>query len=172
MPNVDKATPQYQNEYVPETLEGGRLGLRVEAHDHSTRSSTHPADPYGPNDTPQAILKPVQDRVDFLSARLGETTGKFDSQTGRPIPVVQGSLRAAMERELDNLLTNTLPHAKRQAAEAAAWHAQQPTTADKLHAQLDRRDAIKERADAIADEHEAQQAAERAIAQRRGLGLS
>jgi hypothetical protein len=171
MPNIDNSTPTHQSEYLPESFDGGRLGLRVESHDHSTRSSTHPADPYGPNDTPEAILKPVQDRVDFLSARLGETTGKFDSQTGRPIPVVQGSLRAVMERELDNLLTNTLPHAKRQAADAAAWHAQQPTTADKLHAQLDRRDAIKERADAIADEHEAQQAAERVIEQRRKLGL-
>jgi hypothetical protein len=170
---ADKATPTHSGEFLPDSFDGGRLGLRVEAHDHSTRvvvGGTAPA-PYGPDDNARTIVEPVMRRINELETRLGEVS-HHDRRTGAPVHAVQGSLRDAFQRELDNLRDNTLPHAQRQAAAATAYHASQPSQHERMAAQVERRAAIADRAQEIVDEEAAkEQAAKITATNRRLLGI-
>lgn len=116
--------------------------------------------------SPEIIVKQVEDRVTKLEQQLATSVG-FDPVSGEPVPLLKGRARENAERELAQLKHSTLPFARIQAAEVARAKAALPTTADKLQAEQDKRDRIAARALELADEAEAKAQAGRILASRR-----
>jgi len=116
--------------------------------------------------SPEIIVKQVEDRVTKLEQQLAASVG-FDPVSGEPVPLVKGRARENAERELAQLKHSTLPFARIQAAEVARAKAALPTQANKLQAEKDKRERINARALEIAEETLAKQEAERIIAARR-----
>lgn len=125
-----------------------------------------PSDEYLAGQSPEIIVKQVEDRVAKLEQQLATNTG-FNPADGSPVPLLRGRARENAERELAQLKHSTLPFARIQAAEIARAKAALPTQADKLQAEKDKRDRISARALEIADERAAEQEAERILAARR-----
>lgn len=165
--NYDGATPQYERIGTRVDVDGRATEvLRVTAHDKSTRSTINAPAPFGLDDTPEAILGPVERDIASKRELLSRSSG-FDPRTGEPSWSIQGERRAAIERELQQLEHLTLPVAQARAREAAAWHAARPTRDEQFQEQLDRQAGVRERATAIADEQEARAMAERILAERK-----
>lgn len=163
---------EYENAWNRRDNDGRPVeALRVTIHDRSVRSSTNPAPEFGPNDTGAAMLAPIEKDIAAKRAMLEEHNG-FDPVTGRPnYRIAEGSRRReAIEFELSALEGHTLPLTKLRAEAADAYHASRPTQAQKLQAEIDRRNAREARARELADEAEAQQMANRLLKQR-GLGI-
>jgi hypothetical protein len=165
--HYDGATPQYDSTTTRLDNDGREVeAFRVVVHDKSTRSTQHAPAPFGPNDTPEAILGPVHRDIEAKREMLNRHNG-FDPKTGAPNWLIQGDRRANLERELTHLTQFTLPLTQLRADEAAAWHAAQPTRAEKFQAEAERRQAIQTRALSIAEELEAEREAERILKARR-----
>lgn len=125
-----------------------------------------PSAEYLATQSPEIIVRQVEDRVAKLEQQLA-ATGGFDPVTGAPVPLVKGRARDNATLELAQLKHSTLPFARIQAAEIARAKAALPTQADKLRDEVAKRDRIQARALEIADEAAAQELAERLKAQRR-----
>lgn len=120
-----------------------------------------PADPeYIAAQSPEMIVRQVEDRVAKLEQQLASNVG-FDSVSGEPVPLLKGRARENADRELAQLKHSTLPFARIQAAEVARAKAALPTQTDKLQAEQDHRDRVRERAEELALEAEAKELAER-----------
>ena len=168
--HYDGATPQLETGASRFDKDGREVeAFRVQAWDRSTRSTNSIPAPFGPNDTPENILRPVQQDIDRKTRALNESNG-FDARTGEPNWVIRGERRAILERELQHLTHFTYPIAQQQAKAAAEWHASQPTKAEKLQEEADRRASIQMRALSIADQLEAEKEAERILRARRQGG--
>jgi hypothetical protein len=165
--NYDGATPQYQRIGTRVDNDGRPAEvLRVTAWDRSQKSGSVEQPRFGPNDRPELILGPVERDIATRREMLARTNG-FDPVTGKPNHAIQGERRAIIERELQQLEGLTLPVAQQRAREAAAWHAAQPTNAEKLQEKLEHRAAIFARANDIADQAEAEREAEKILRMRR-----
>jgi hypothetical protein len=96
---------------------------------------------------------------------------RFDPRTGQPVYAIQGDLRERLQKQLAHLEDFTLPLEIERGKQADAYHASKPSQRESLQAQLDRREAVKERAAEILQEQEAQQLAARLAKQRGGLAI-
>lgn len=153
--------------------EAGRdLGIykRRGVEGHMTGEAPPPPDEnYLRAQSPELMVKQVEDRIARYQRELSEVS-RFDPATGQPVPVITGTRRTAMERELVTLQHSTLPYTKAQAAEIARLKAALPTADDKLRAEGERRDRIDARALEIAEEQEAKAKAERILRARQTSG--
>jgi hypothetical protein len=165
--HYDGVTPQYERIGTRIDNDGRPAEvLRVTVRDNTVRSSSVEQPRFGPNDLPELILGPVERDISQKREMLARTNG-FDAVTGRPNYSIQGERRSIIERELQQLEHLTLPVAQQRAREAAAWHAAQPTNAEKLQEKLEHRAAIFARASDIADQAEAEREAEKILRMRR-----
>ena len=166
----DGASPQYDSTTTRIDKDGREVeAFRVQAYDRSTRSTANAPAPFGPNDTPQNILGPIEKDIAAKREMLDRFNG-FDPRTGAPNWAIQGERRTNLERELQHLTQFTLPIAQQQAKAAAEWHASQPNREERLREEQERRQAIFARAEDIADQLEAERQAE-AILRARGKSL-
>lgn len=165
--NYDGNSPQYDSTWTAKDVDGRDVPvLRVQAHNKGTTSTTGSAPAFGPNDTPEMMLEPIQRDIEKKRGMLAETRG-FDPKTGQPIYLIEGNRRQIIERELLQLEHHTLPLMQLRAKEAAAFHARQPTREAGWEDELERRAAVQQRALSIADETEARREAEKILAARR-----
>lgn len=165
--NYDGSTPQYDSTTTRIDKDGREVeAFRVQHHDKSTRSSTVDAPAFRSDETSEMMLGPIHRDIEAKREMLSRSNG-FDPRTGEPNWTIQGERRAALQRELTHLTQFTLPMTERYARQAAAWHAAQPTTADKLQEQREHRAAIFGQAHNIADRLEAEREAERILRMRR-----
>lgn len=146
--------------YVREGVTGSQTG----------EAAPPPSDDYLAAQSPEMIVKQVEDRVSKLEQQLAASVG-FDPVSGEPVPLVKGRARENVIRELAQLKHSTLPFARIQAADVARAKAALPTQADKLQAQADKEARINARALELADEEEAKVRAERIKAQRRAQSM-
>lgn len=142
--------------YVREGVTGSQTG----------EAPPPPSDDYIAGQSPEIIVKQVEDRIAKLEQQLAANVG-FDPVSGDPVPLLKGRARENAERELAQLKHSTLPFARIQAAEVARAKAALPTQAERLQAEKDKRERIKARALEIAEETLAKQEAERILAARR-----
>lgn len=126
-----------------------------------------PSDDWVSRQNPEAMVKEVTRQIAKLQTRLQATTGGFDPKTGEPELIVTGRDRRALERQLTNLQTATLPATVAQAAVIAKAQAALPTVEDRLREEGAKRERIAARALELAEEEEARQQAERILASRR-----
>lgn len=129
-----------------------------------------PSDDYLSSQSPEIMVRQVEDRVAKLEQQLATNTG-FNPSTGEPLPLLSGRQRENAERELAQLKHSTLPFARIQAAEVARAKAALPTQADKLQAEKDHRDRVRARAEEIALESEAKILAETLRAAKRAQSM-
>lgn len=102
-----------------------------------------------------------------LREELDRTAG-FNPATGEPRYVHQGEARRLRELQLEHLENFELPAVRELQRVAAEWRAKNvPTAEAKLLAEKERRETVRQRAEEIAAEREAQEQAERIIAERR-----
>lgn len=121
---------------------------------------------------PEDMVRQVTKKMDVIEARLKELRG-YD-KAGKPILTLTADdpRRRALEIELHNLKTRTLPYTKLQAERVAAAKAALPTATDKLRAQVEREQRIQNAAIAKAEELEVEERARRILAERRRAGGS
>jgi len=168
--HVDGSTPQYDSPTYRIDKDGREVeAFRVQAFDRSIRSTANAPAPFGPNETPEAILGPVERDIAGKRELLSRASG-FDPRTGEPNWDIKGERRANLERELQHLEQFTLPLTRARAEEARLWHASQPSREDKLRQEVEHRQAVATKAEEIADQLEAERQAERILKARR-LGI-
>jgi hypothetical protein len=119
---------------------------------------------------PEDMIRQVTRKIEHLQQRLVEHRG-FDN-AGEPIYVLgkNDHRRQAMEKELYFLMTHTLPATQARAAHVAAAKAALPTPAQKLRAEVERKQRIRTAALAKAEDLEIEELAKRILADRRRAG--
>jgi hypothetical protein len=138
----------------------------------------HKESAISPPDVPEYYSKELADpgqvidleqRIAKLRAELDEVR-RYDAQSGQPIYKYEGEARRA--REIDVVgLERELPLVREMQRRAANWRAKNvPTPEQDLLAEKARGDAIRKRAQELADEEEARAESERILAERRSQG--
>lgn len=124
------------------------------------------------NTCPVDMVNQVVRRIEQIEQRLADVASR-DRVTGEPVYRVPegGSARRALEIELHQLKTNTLPMTRQRAAEVAAAKATLPTADDLAIVQIERRERIASRALELVEELEAKEQAERLLAERKRIRL-
>lgn len=116
------------------------------------------------------MVREVERRRDAVAQLLADTHDRFDRVTGkREMVLAEGSpRRRALEIELHQLNTYTLPLTQQRAAEIAARQAALPSTESKLQAEAERQQRIHQAALKRVEELEVEEAAQRLRTQRKG----
>ena len=167
---MNKTDPTEERSYVRTDNDGRDVNaLTVTHRDYSTKAG--PQAPTFPDDVnSRTIVEPVKREIARLQERLAEVV-RFDPRTGQPVHAIQGELRERLQKQLAHLEDFTLPLEIERGRQADEYHASKPTLRENLQAQLDRREAVNDRATEILQEQEAQQLAARLAKQRGGLGI-
>jgi hypothetical protein len=167
---MNKTDPTEERSYVRTDTDGRDAhALTVTHRDYSTKAG--PQAPMFPDDVnSRTIVEPVKREIAQLQERLAEVV-RFDPRTGQPVHAIQGDLRERLQKQLAHLEDFTLPLEIERGRQADEYHASKPSLRQNLQAQLDRREAVKDRAAEILQEQEAQQLANRIAKQRSGLGI-
>jgi len=102
-----------------------------------------------------AMVRDVERKISSMRAELSQSNG-FDERSGKPILTLPEGhpRRRALELQLRQMETETLPYTKHRAAEIAQRQAALPTTADNLRAQLERQQRIEAAARVKLEERE------------------
>jgi hypothetical protein len=167
---MNKTDPTEERSYVRTDTDGRDANaLTVTHRDYSTKAGPQ-APVFAEDVNSRTIVEPVKRDIAQLQERLAEVV-RFDPRTGQPVYAIQGDLRERLQKQLAHLEDFTLPLEIERGKQADAYHANKPTLRENLQAQLDRREAVKERATEILQEQEAQQLANRIAKQRSGLGI-
>jgi hypothetical protein len=167
---MNKTDPTEERSYVRTDTDGRDANaLTVTSRDYSTKAGAQ-APVFADDVNSRTIVEPVKRDIAKLQASLAEVV-RFDPRTGQPVYAIQGDLRERLQKQLAHLEDFTLPLEIERGKQADAYHANKPSLRQNLQAQLDRREAVQERATEILQEQEAQQLAARIAKQRGGLGI-
>lgn len=128
-------------------------------------SETQPT--YTANDSSFHVVTPVLKQMEELKARLDQRA-EYDPRTGELQYLINGPKRETLIKEYTHLHLHVLPYQMARGAEADEWLAANPAPGSEqgLLMQLERQRSVRERAEAIAEEREAETLAQRLVAQR------
>lgn len=144
--------------------------VRVSIRRDSTLGPAHQPERYSATMADPAQVAALEQQAERIRGELAEAM-RYDPRTGEAVPRYTGDQRKAREIRLEHLEKVEIPGVRQLQAQAAAWRSENvPTTLQLLSEERDRRERLAERAQAIADEREAQALAERIAAQRRSRG--
>jgi hypothetical protein len=167
---MNKTDPTEERSYVRTDTDGRDANaLTVTHRDYSTKAGAQ-APVFADDVNSRTIVEPIKREIAKLQERLAEVV-RHDPSNGQPIHRIQGDVRERLQKQLEHLEDFTLPLEIERGRQADEYHASKPSLRANLQAQLDRREAVQDRATEILQEREAQQLAARIAKQRGGLGI-